>query len=201
MPSTEARDTRIPRPEAISAAKALVDRLDGTYDQLIVAGSLRRRLAFVHDVEICIVPRVETMTGGLFGDEGTEIDRLDERLTAMLEARQIEKRLDRHGVPRWGPSLRYATFQGVRFDLFSPCAERFGWILVLRTGPAAFSRQLVMPVGRRTKDGRPGLLPEHIYPVAGWLTRGIARERVPTPEERDVFELFGLAYISPQERT
>ena len=47
------------RPEAIAVAKRFVDILDGTYDQLIVAGSLRRRLAMIGDVEIVAVPKVE----------------------------------------------------------------------------------------------------------------------------------------------
>jgi DNA polymerase/3'-5' exonuclease PolX len=201
MPSTEATATRIPRPEAISAAKAFVGHLDGTYDQLIVGGSLRRRLAFVHDVEIVAVPTIETVVGGLFGDERSEIDRLDEKLISMLEAGEIEKRLDRHGTPRWGSSLRYATFQGVRFDLFTPCAERFGWILLLRTGPEAFSRQLVMPRGRQTRDGRPGLLPPLIVPRDGWLSWRVSGERIETRDEQSVFELFKLSYQEPWERS
>lgn len=108
--------------------------------------------------------------------------------------------LDTNGAPRWGPTLKYLTYRGARVDLFTPNVERFGWILLLRTGPAAFSRQLVVPRGRRTKDNRPGLLPPQIVPRDGWLTERVSSYRIETPDERSVFELFGLTYQEPWER-
>jgi DNA polymerase/3'-5' exonuclease PolX len=188
------------RPEAIAKARAFVVALESTYDDLVVAGSLRRRLAMIGDVEIVAVPKLETVTGGLFGDETLTVDRLDGRLTALLDTDEVSKRRDRNGSPRWGPTLKYLTYQGARVDLFSPCAERFGWILALRTGPAAFSRQLVVQRGRKTKDGRPGLLPPLIVPRDGWLTWRVSGERIETPSEPSVFDLFTLAYIPPWER-
>jgi hypothetical protein len=84
---------------------------------------------------------------------------------------------------------------------------RNGWLDPdLRTGPAAFSRQLVVPKrddkGRpgRTKDRRPGLLPIHIKPVDGWLCYRTSGERIETPTEQSVFELFGMPYQEPWER-
>lgn len=196
-----ATDTRMERPEAIAAARAFVDLLDGTYDRLIVAGSLRRRLARIGDVEVVAVPTIERVTGGMFGDEGLDVDRLDARMSALLDSGQVAKRLDRNGTPRWGPTLKYVDFGGVRVDLFTPSLDRFGWILLLRTGPAAYSRQLVVPRGRKTKDGRPGLLPDPILPRDGWLTYKRSGERIPTPEEADVFRLFDLSYLQAWERT
>lgn len=193
--------TRMPRPEAIEKAKAFVAAIEGTTDRLVVAGSLRRRLAVIGDIEVVAVPKVERLTEGLFADQPVEADRLDARMHALLENDEVSKRLDRNGSPRWGPTLKYLTFQGAHVDLFTPCAERFGWILALRTGPAAFSRQLVVQRGSRTKDGRPGLLPPLVAPRDGWLTRRVSGERLSTPEERDVFTLFGLEYVEPSERT
>jgi DNA polymerase/3'-5' exonuclease PolX len=198
MPAETAE--RMFRTEAVAIAKAFVAEIEDCCDQLIVGGSLRRRLAMIGDVEVVCVPKVETVTGGLFGDESTDIDRLDARMTHLLDNGEVTKRLDKNGVPRWGPTLRYVTFQGARVDLFSPCAERFGWILLLRTGPAAFSRQLVMPRGRQTRDGRPGLLPPLIVPRDGWLTWRVSGERIGTPDEESVFELFKLSYLEPWAR-
>jgi DNA polymerase/3'-5' exonuclease PolX len=189
------------RPTAIAHARAFVDAIEDCTERLIVAGSLRRRLAMIGDIEIVAVPKIERLTDGLFADHHVDADRLDDRMAMLLENGEVSKRLDRNGSPRWGPTLKYLTFQALRVDLFSPTIEQFGWHLVLRTGPAAFSRQLVVERGRRTKDGRPGLLPPHIKPVDGWLTRGIARLRIETPEERDIFELFNIPYLEPQERT
>lgn len=198
-------DTRMERPRAVEVAKAFVKLIEPYTDQLVVAGSLRRRLAMIGDVEICAVPRVEIVrveTPDLFGSEFTssEVDQLDFRMQELLGHGLVAKRLDANGSPRWGPTLKYLTFDGAPVDLFTPCAERFGWILLLRTGPAIFSRQLVVPKGKRTKDGRPGLLPAYIVPKDGWLTYRTSGERIETPTERSVFELFGLTYQEPWER-
>jgi DNA polymerase/3'-5' exonuclease PolX len=188
------------RPDAIEKARAFVDAISGTYDRLVVAGSLRRRLAMIGDIEIVASPKVEHVVGGLFGDQGEDVDRLDARMAALLDNDEVSKRLDRNGSPRWGPTLKYLTYQGARVDLFTPSAERFGWILLLRTGPAAFSRQLVVERGRRTKDGRPGLLPPLIVPRDGWLTWRVSGERIETSSEEAVFDLFRLTYLPPWER-
>lgn len=204
-------DTRMQRTTAIAIARQFVAEIEPYATQLIVAGSLRRRLAMIGDIEIVAVPKVEMVphpVTDLFGEkiEYTDVDRLDERLNQMLAVGAVQKRLDAKGSPRWGATLKYLTYQGARVDLFCPSAERFGWILLLRTGPAAFSRQLVVPKtddrGKRllTKDRRPGLMPAHIRAKDGWLTYRTSRERIPTPTERDVFELFGLAYEEPWER-
>jgi DNA polymerase/3'-5' exonuclease PolX len=196
-----ATDTRMPRPEAIAIAKAFVGEIEDCCDQLIVGGSLRRRLAMIGDVEIVCVPKVETRMAGLLADTPVVEDQLAARLECMLIDDVVQKRLDRNGSPRWGPTLKYLTYRGARVDLFSPCAERFGWILLLRTGPAAFSRQLVVERGRRTKDGRPGLLPPLIVPRDGWLTWRVSGERIETRDERAVFDLFSMRYLEPWERT
>lgn len=194
--------TRMDRTAAIAIAKQFVGEIEPYTDHLIVAGSLRRRLAFVHDIEIVCVPKIERLTGGLFGEDIGPVDRLDGHLMALLENDEVQRRHKADGsLMGWGPTARFLTYQGARVDLFSPCAERFGWILLLRTGPAAFSRQLVVQKGKRTKDGRPGLLPAHIKPSEGWLTYRTSGERISTPSERDVFELFGLAYQEPWERS
>lgn len=198
-------DTRMARPAAVEVAKAFVELLEGTYDQLIIAGSLRRRLAWIGDVEVVAVPKVETVettVPDLFGGQvhRGEVDLLDATMTMLLDKGRVQKRLDANGSPRWGPTLKYLTFQDTRVDMFTPDAARFGWILLLRTGPAMFSRQLVVPKGKRTKDGRPGLMPAYIVPKDGRLTYRTSGERIETPEERTVFELFGMDFREPWER-
>lgn len=206
--------TRMERSAAIAIAKAFVAELEGTYTQLIVAGSLRRRLAYVHDIEVIAVPKVETMPIGfpdMFGEQAMgDVDLLSARMSEMLDAGETETRLDVNGSPRFGPKLKYLTYQGANVDLFTPEAGNFGWHLMLRTGPAPFSRQLVVPRSpvpgdeRKptvTKDRRRGLLPPHIKPVDGWLTFRTSGERIETPTEASVFELFGMPWREPWERT
>lgn len=201
-----ATDTRMQRPQAVEIARKFVSLIEDCTEQLIVAGSLRRRLAVIGDVEIVAVPKLgvdQTEVADLFGSriEAAEVDRLDQRMEQLLDAGTVEKRLDRRGIPRWGPTLKYVTYDGASVDLFTPCAERFGWILVLRTGPYKFSKQLVVPKGKRTDDGRPGLMPAYIQAADGWLTYRTSGERIETPTEQSVFDLFGLPYRDPWERT
>jgi DNA polymerase/3'-5' exonuclease PolX len=199
--SASATDTRMDRPQAIEIAKAFVAEIEDCTTQLIVAGSLRRRLARIEGIPIVAVPTVEHVVGGLFGDQGADVDRLGERMQRLLDTGIVSARLDKDGVPRWGPSLKRLTFQGVRMDLATPEAARFGWVLLLRTGPAAFSWQLVVERGRKTRDGRPGLLPPRLLPRDGWLTSRLSAEKIPTPTEQSVFELFKIPYIEPWSRT
>jgi len=200
-----ATDTRIQRAEAIEIAKAFVGEIEPYTDRLVVAGSLRRRLALIGDIEVVCVPKVETVAlpvTDLFGEkiEHTDVDRLDERLGQMLAVGAVSKRLDANGSPRWGLRLKYLLYQGARVDLFCPSAEQFGWHLLIRTGPAQFSRQLVVEKGKRTKDGRPGLLPPHLKPIDGWICERTSGYRIPTPDEKSVFDLFKLPYREPWER-
>lgn len=195
-------EARLERPEAIEIAKAFVALIDDACEQLVVAGSLRRRLALVSDIEIVATPKLASTTVDLLGDTLAPHDLLNERMAELLEAGTVAKRLDRNGVGRWGPAAKLLVFEGAPIDLFSPAErDRFGWILLVRTGPAAYSRQLVKPRGTRTKDGRPGLLPPHILPRDGWLTERVSGYRVPTPTERDAFAVLEIRYRDPWERT
>lgn len=208
----------MPRDEAIAIAKAFVAELEGTYTELKVAGSLRRRLATIRDLEIVAVPKVERVphpVTDLFGEtvEYTDVDRLDERLNQMLAAGEVEKRHKADGsLAGWGPRSKYLTFGGARVDVFCavndwrkepPKAEpdRFGWLLVLRTGPWMFSNQLVVERGKKTKDRRPGLMPAHLVSEGGWLRYRTSREPIETPTEESVFDLFKLPYQESWERT
>lgn len=203
---------RMHRPEAVAVARAFVDEIERYTEQLVVAGSLRRKLAWIGDIEVVAVPKLDTVsvtTPDLFGGTTRDetVDLLDAHLTMLLDKGRVQKRPRSDGQTFWGPTAKYLTYQDVPIDLFTPNAERFGWILMLRTGPAEFSRQLVVPKrldngkAGRTKDRRPGLLPPHIKPHEGWLTYRTSGERIETPDEKSVFDLFGLAYQEPWERT
>lgn len=197
--------TRMPRQDAIAIAKRFVALIEPYTDQLIVAGSLRRRLAYIGDIEVVTVPKVEwadVITHTLFGEhvDRIQVDRLDLRMSELLEAGTVTKRLDAKGSPRWGSKLKYLTYQGANVDLFTPEGGNFGWHLLLRTGPYKFSKQLVVPKGKRTDDGRPGLMPAYLISEGGWLRYRTSRETIPTPTEKSVFDLFGIPHIEPWSR-
>jgi DNA polymerase/3'-5' exonuclease PolX len=189
---------------AAGVADAFGALLADAAERVVAAGAIRRRAPVVGDIDLLACPRLDTIEQrDLFGDVVWTVrtDLLDRRLAELLAAGTIGYRRRPDGRIAWGPHWRSLTFEGVGIDLFTPQVARWGWILALRTGPAAFSRQLVTPVGRRSKkEGRDGLLPLALRARDGWLTRGDGA-RVSVPEERDVFDLFGLAYLEPWERT
>jgi hypothetical protein len=220
--------TRIDRATAIEIAKAFVAEIELCTDQLIVAGSLRRRLAYVGDIEIVAVPKVEierVETVGLFGSEFTAhtVDRLAERLDAMLGAGEVSKRASASGGTAYGPKHKRLLYRGAPIDLF--CAvgiskgedgrdavqaepDRFGLILTIRTGPAAYSHQLVTEKGKTVvvgkRGGRPitrvGLLPSHLRVQGGWLTSRVSGIRIPTSTEQEFFERAQLRWLDAWER-
>jgi DNA polymerase/3'-5' exonuclease PolX len=185
--------------DAEAVAASFVALLAGTYDRVEVAGSVRRRAETVGDIELVAVPATAPLLDMFDNSTGT-IDLLDHRLGVLREAGTVEPRRREDGATVWGPRTKYLRWGGYAIDLFSVDAARFGWILALRTGPAAFSRQLVVPVGQWTKDGRAGLLPPYYLPRDGWLTYRASAERIPTPEEADIWRLFDLAVGEPWER-
>jgi hypothetical protein len=79
------RETRMHRTEAVEIAKAFVAELEGTYEQLIVAGSLRRRLAYVGDIEVVAVPKIEQQSDGLFEGMATDGRPARRRMMALLD--------------------------------------------------------------------------------------------------------------------
>src|SRR5262245_26659048 len=116
-----ATETRLHRPEALAIARSFIGRPDGCYTELTVAGSLRRRLAWVHDVEIVAVPRIETHPDGLFEDRPRVQNLLEDRLQAMLDDSEVERRRKADGtLMAWGPTWKSVTFHGGSIDLFSP---------------------------------------------------------------------------------
>jgi DNA polymerase/3'-5' exonuclease PolX len=195
---------RLPYADAYKVA----DRLVGDYLAMHcvhaeIAGSIRRRAPTVGDIEVVAVPMVELRyEHDLFGaiSRAVVVDFLAERLDRLAEQGVVTRRARPDGKLVWGPSWKSFDFEGARIDLYTPEQGRFGWILALRTGPAAFSRQLVVERGQTTRDGRPGLLPPTIRPRDGWLTRPLSGERIETPTEREVFALFEMPYLAPADR-
>jgi DNA polymerase/3'-5' exonuclease PolX len=197
-------DTRMPAARAAQIAKRFLALIEPHCEKIVVAGSLRRRATMVGDIEVCAVPRVETVQDrepGLFEDVVTDrlVDRLHEAMEQLLADGVVSKRLTDKGLTHWGESSKHLTFEGAPIDLSSTEADRFGWLVLLRTGPYLFSRQLVVERGHKTADRRPGLLPTHLRVDKGIVSR-VSGERYPTPDEESVFKLFGLPYRAPEHR-
>jgi len=164
-------------------ADALVDRLSPVCARIEIAGSIRRKQAEIGDIELLAVPfpvldLFEQPTGQ------TEVDLLLAQwpVEVIKNGEKYKQFIvtSTHGHP-------------VQVDLFlQPDPATWGVNMLIRTGPANFSKKMVTP----KRSG--GWMPD-AYTVRDariWLPY----ERLETPEEEDIFRLYGLEYIEPEYR-
>lgn len=178
-------------PMAAFIAQSLVNLLSPACARIEIAGSIRRRRPEVGDIEIIAQPlqRLETFTpaGELFPTSGWR-NLLDARLDELIAVDAVRK----HPFdPKWGEKYRklWQPDIGAQIDLFilTPPAE-WGPALVVRTGPADFSREMVTALrGRRMRC-------EHL------AIQTFDGEHVPCPDEHAFFELCGRPYVAPERR-
>lgn len=163
-------------------ADLLVERLAPACRRIEIAGSLRRHRPYCSDIELVAIPKA---IPNLLGEpsEYTEVD-------ALLGGWPVE-------FVKRGPKYQQFVIQGTRLpfvvDLFlQPDPATWGINFLLRTGSSEFSRRMVTgsvhggfkPSWATVRDGRV------------WCD-GAA---LPTPEEGDVFELWGMGFVEPTER-
>lgn len=165
----------------METAELLVARLSPACLRIEIAGSLRRHKPLISDLEIVAIPKPIL---NLIGEptERTEIDDLLDTLPVTFTKR--------------GRKYQQFWFDGTTLpfyvDLFLQTKETWGVNFLLRTGSANFSHFMVTPkwmgghkpAGFEVKDARV------------WRN-GVALD---TPEEIDVFNAFGLAYVEPRDR-
>lgn len=145
-----------------------------------MAGSLRRKREMVGDIEIVAEPKgyVLDMLG-----EPTETHTLDLFPWATLGKLKLD-----------GHKQKKIILPGdVQVDLFivTPPAQ-WGVIYFLRTGSDKFSHRFV------TAKSFGGYMPKHLRMQDGaiWSSNHI----IETPEEKDLFDLFGVKFIPPHDR-
>lgn len=190
----------MPWADAKVTADRLVEALRPGAERIEIAGSIRRRKAEVHDIEIVAMALLDARPDGLFGT--TAVNLLEERIAALmangnLAPRMVENhRADGHVDvgQKLGPAFKaLITPRGIAVDLFvvrSPAS--WGCIYALRTGPGDWNTRLVTEckaIGRKVEGGQV------------WRWAGSAWVTVPTPEEADFFRELGQAWVEPEERS
>ncbi len=164
-------------------ACGLVERLQGACHRLEIAGSLRRKEKLIGDIEIVAIPIMHT---NLFG-EPTDTSEVDTLLAGwpitLIRNGQKQKAFDFVG----------SKGQTYKVDLFlQPDPATWGVNMMVRTGSRDFTQKMVtlnwqggfMPVGYKVKDARV------------WRNG----ETLDTPEETDVFGLWGMDFIEAVAR-
>ncbi len=188
---------KIKRPlkEMEAVAKQLRDDLEPFRERIENAGSIRRRMESIGDVEVVAIPHreyreIKPTQADMFLRQG----RLDEvsLLWEHLDVLHAEHHITYH---KRGDRYRQFALSGVQVDVFTAVPASFGLILMIRTGSAEFSKHMVTRLkvnGYCSRDGRVYRLGERNEPTG---------DPIPTPEEKDVFELAKEAFLSPEKRS
>jgi len=168
----------LPLEEAQPIVNRLIERFTPVCERVQVAGSVRRQKPMVGDLEVVVIPK------------GEELNQL---LAEWMAKGIIRHRPDK----KWGKKYKSFHFdvgeRTVQADVWIQSPETWGVNMMIRTGSATFTKNMV----RQKSEG--GWKPDwfEVKDARGWQDG----EAVQTPEEEDIFKLWGMVYVVPQDRT
>lgn len=176
-----------PLSEAISDAEAFRALFPAECcERWEIAGSIRRKVPMVSDVEHVVIPRFGDKPGaGLFADQ---VNLLWHRLEELVAGGELRKHIYGDTGFRWGDKQRGVDFRDHLHEFWTACAENWGNILTIRTGSTDFSHRMV------TQAQRYGLRQD-----VGFMWRG--DERIACPDEETFFSCCGERWIEPERRS
>jgi len=189
---------KLPYRQVMPLAEKLVERLAPACTRIEIAGSLRRRCPFVGDIELVAVPKFERPVLGVTKQAEWDWSALDYLLAKLDSAKQIDilKGSKLRGRDRKYTQFAFVSNAGQQYtvDLFlQPDPATWGVNLMIRTGSQDFSRRMV------TAKAKGGWMPDEFNVTDARVWRG--PDALATPEERDVFALFGVEWIRPECRS
>lgn len=170
---------KMPLAIAKPTAERIVAFLEPHCSQIAIAGSIRRNKSEVSDIEIvCVVKYKERSDEGFFIDE---FSLACASLGKFIKGRPV------------GKYLRIMlNYYNIALDLFMTTPEQWGYIYLLRTGSADFSKTMV----KRLKD-------MGYYMQGGQLYRSNLspdQAPIPVPDEQTLFKLAKMDYVEPEKR-
>lgn len=180
--------------DAFEIASWVRGELEPACEQIVIAGSIRRRAPRPGDIEIVCIPK---RPGPPVFGQGLPREPLELKLAELTRTEQFIA-LDKNGDRFKNFMVRHAV-GSMKLDLFicRPPAS-WGWLLLLRTGPADFTHWLVTDV----TDG--GACPVNMMFEDGqlWRTSPGTQEWEPvyTPDEASVFAALGVTFRPPHQR-
>lgn len=186
--------TRIPLAEAKAVADRLFVALGMREPEARVVGSVRREKPDVGDIEI-IAPAPATEMDWLFQAIGKVCLTPEDEGSMFPRSGTIGKT-----VKGWKPGFAYCQLlldsPAVKVDIFRYQPGNRGWIELMRTGPADYSERVLIDWKRKCGTlgtPKPGS-------VGGFLVDSMGNPRN-TPTERSVFDLIGIPFVEPKNRT
>lgn len=172
-----------PYEQVLRIALQMVERLQPVCERIEIAGSLRRKKPEIGDIELIAVPILDRN----LLDEVMYPSPLDRMLAGWPITLAKNGNRQKQFIFKASGGTTY------QIDLFlQPDPATWGVNLLLRTGSAEFSKRMAM----HKRHG--GWMPDDLVMEGAKIKRdGVI---IPTPEERDVFELWGMEYIEPEDR-
>lgn len=170
--------------QAQKIAELLKRDLEPYTNRIEIGGSIRRKKPEVKDIELVCIPTIATVESkqtDLFGGFRTEkVNLLFGRIASRY---QVVKMGDRYTQMQVG----IGGDDHIKVDVFTAMPETWGYIFLLRTGPAEFSKWVVTELKRRG-----------FTPKGGEILHGAFVASTPT--EQSVFNLLGIDWIEPEYR-
>ena len=175
--------------QALEIAESLRSDLRPYCEKIEIGESIRRKKLEPKDIELIAIPKfaeVGTGQATLFGGETT----ITENLLFTYLAGKSEYSIIKMGE-------RYCQFEyigaedTIKVDLFTATPATWGYIFMIRTGPAEFSKWVVTELERRgftLKD------------AAIWDKTPAGDDMIGTPTEQGVFGLLQIDWIDPEMR-
>ena len=168
-----------------SRAKHICDEivryLSPVCERIEIAGSVRRRVRTVNDLEIVCIPKCDDRAVDMFG------------MAPPARHPDFIRRVEKLGTPIRGKAEgRWRSIQGkeITLDLFMCNADNWGYIYALRTGSKRFSHEVLAR----------GWVARGYKGIDGNLVKISTGQIIQTPEEQDLFRLIGIQYVSPERR-
>lgn len=166
-------EKKYPYAEAYAIALAVLEQLRPYCLRAEIAGSIRRKKAFVKDIEIVAIPK--PYSAGLFESGIATVVNKWEKVKGELE----------YGVTKY---TQRVLPEGIKLDLFFAEENNWGSIFAIRTGSADYSHRVLAN----------GWCRRGFKSEGGYLLRG--GEKFEVKEEKDLFRMIGVPYIEPEER-
>jgi DNA polymerase/3'-5' exonuclease PolX len=186
---------RIPLDEARTLAGEALLLIAGVCERIEILGSIRRRKETIGDIELLCVPRFAPGDPvGLFGETGDPVNLELLKVNELRGNGVFVARLDVNGRPACGERYHRLEFKGFALDIFvclSPA--EYGVLKLIRTGSSEFNQRFVL---QKSAGGKILQAGQKIENGALWEWG----RKVPTPEEIDVFNATGMAYLEPWVR-
>lgn len=161
---------KYPYATAYKIALETLEQLKPHCERIEIAGSIRRKKAEVHDIELVIVPKPYEI--GLFESGIAKIINRWKKVRGELPCKATQ-RIHPSGIP---------------LDIFFAEESNWGYIYALRTGSSDFSHHVLGSGWKR--NGFKG--------IGGYLFKD--GEKYAVREEIDLFKISGVAYVKPEDR-